>query len=57
MVLAFGLRASHVPSASGEVAMQMFVLSFPSSMEVGKLLNALNGLPGVQSRIGVVLYA
>jgi hypothetical protein len=56
-VLVGGLNASHVPSSAGGVAMQMAVLSFPSSAAVGELLNSIQPWVKPPGGAGGIVYA
>lgn len=56
-VLVGGLNASHVPSSAGGVAMQMAVLSFPSSAVVGELLNSIQPWVKPPGGAGGIVYA
>ena len=56
-ILVGGLNASHVPSSAGGVAMQMAVLSFPSSAAVGWLLNSIQPWLMPSGGVGGIVYA
>ena len=56
-ILVGGLNASHVPSSAGGVAVQMAVLSFPSSAAVGWLLNSIQPWLKPSGGVGGIVYA